>query len=379
MYCKELVESRRAGGVKRMAGVTSAGNVLSRRDRAFAGGRAGASRHVAIRPRGGPGRRAAVVRAPLFAALFLVLAGGAGAQPYPVKPVRLIVPFAPGGDTDTVARLIAPRLAEALGQQVIVDNRPGAGSLIGIEAMLRAPADGYTLAMGTISSLAVLPVTRSNVPYDPVQDIAPVILATVVPYVLHVHPSVPARSVAEFVRFAAARPGELAYGTPGVATGVHLTTEYFSSTAGVQLTHVPYKGSGPVLVDLLAGNIPVAFTTFSTSGQHVRSGRLRALAIAASARSRDFPQVPTMSEAGYRGFEASTWHGVVTRAGTPRAIVTRLNAGIARILNGADVRPALVSAGFDIGAGTVEDFEHYVKSEIGKWRKVAARAKVRAD
>jgi tripartite-type tricarboxylate transporter receptor subunit TctC len=311
--------------------------------------------------------------------LLLACATSAVAQTYPVKPLRLIVPYTPGGDTDIVARYIAPKLGEVLKQQVIVDNRPGAGSLIGTEAMLRAPADGYTLAMGTISSLAVLPVTKSSVPYDPVKDIAPVILLTVVPYVLHVHPSIPAHSVAELVRLAKSRPAQMAYGTPGIATGVHLTTEYFSSVAGVKLVHVPYKGSAPLMVDFVAGNISVAFSTFSTTGQHLKSGRLRALAIAAGARAKDFPAIPTMSEAGYRGFEASTWHGVVTRAGTPRQIVTRLNTEIARIVNAEDVRSALVTAGFDIGAGTAEDFERFVQSEIDKWKKVATVANVRMD
>ena len=178
-------------------------------------------------------------RALLLAHVPLLFAATADAQSYPVKPIRLIVPFTPGGDTDVVARLIAPKLGEALGQQVIVDNRPGAGSLIGMEALLRAPADGYTAAMGTISSLAVLPVTKADVPYDPLKDIAPLVLATLVPYVLHVHPSLPARSVAELVKLAKARPGQLVYGTPGIATGIHLTTEYFSGTAGIKLLHVP--------------------------------------------------------------------------------------------------------------------------------------------
>lgn len=278
-----------------------------------------------------------------------------------------------------MARYIAPKLTEALKQQVIVDNRPGAGSLIGTEAMLRAPADGYTLAMRTISSLAVLPVTKANVPYDPVKDIAPISLITVVPYVLHVHPSIPARTVAELVTLAKSRPGQMAYGTPGVATGVHLTTEYFSSVAGVKLVHVPYKGSAPVLVDIFAGNLSIMITTFATTGQHIQSGRLRALAIAAAARAKDFPAVPTMAEAGYRGFEASTWHGVVTRSGVPRPIVTRLNSDIMRIVNADEVRTALVTAGFDIGAGTVEDFERFVLSEIDKWKKVATIASVRLD
>jgi tripartite-type tricarboxylate transporter receptor subunit TctC len=311
--------------------------------------------------------------------LLIAAATGAGAQTYPVKPVRLIVPYAPGGDTDVVARHIAPKLTEALKQQIIVDNRPGAGSLIGTEAMLRAPADGYTLAMGTISSLAVLPVTKTNVPYDPVKDIAPISLITVVPYVLHVHPSIPARTVAELVTLAKSRPGQMAYGTPGVATGVHLTTEYFSSVAGVKLVHVPYKGSAPVLVDIFAGNLSIMITTFATTGQHIQSGRLRALAIAAAARAKDFPAVPTMAEAGYRGFEASTWHGVVTRSGVPRPIVTRLNSDIMRIVNADEVRTALVTAGFDIGTGSVEDFERFVLSEIDKWKKVATIASVRLD
>jgi len=303
----------------------------------------------------------------------------AGAQSYPAKPIRLIVPYAAGGDTDIVARLIAPKLSEALGQQVVVDNRPGAGSLIGTEAMLRAPADGYTLAMGTISSLAVLPVTKANVPYDPVRDFAPIVLVTTVPYVLVVHPSVPARSVADFVKLAKSRPGELSYGTPGIATGIHLTTEYFSTVTGIKLVHVPYKGGAPSVVDLAAGNISLVFSTFSTTGQHIRSGRLRGLAVAAGARAKDFPAVPTMSESGYRDFEATTWHGVVARSGTPRPLVTMLNAEIVRIVNTSEVRSALLLAGFDIAAGPVETFERFVRSEIDKWKKVADVANVRID
>lgn len=304
---------------------------------------------------------------------------GARAQSYPVKPIRLIVPYVAGGDTDIVARLIAPKLSETLGQQVIVDNRPGAGSLIGTEAMLRAPADGYTLAMGTISSLAVLPVTKSNVPYDPIRDIAPIVLVTTVPYVLVVHPSVPARSVADLVGLAKSRPGELSYGTPGIATGIHLTTEYFSVVTGIKLVHVPYKGSAPAMIDLVAGNISSVFSTFSTTGQHLKSGRLRGLAVASGARAKEFPAVPTMSESGYRGFEASTWHGVVARSGTPRPLVTRLNAEIVRIVNTDDVRSVLLTAGFDIAAGPAEDFERFVRSEIDKWKKVAQVANIRTD
>ena len=309
--------------------------------------------------------------------LLIAVAPGAAAQNYPDKPIRLIVPYAPGGDTDTVARLIAPDLGKALGQQVIVDNRPGAGSLIGTEAMLRAPADGYTLAMGTISSLAVLPVTKSSVSYDPLKDIAPIAHATTVPYVLVVHPSLPARTVAELVKLAKSRPGELSYGTPGIATGIHLTAEYFSTVAGIKLVHVPYKGGAPSVIDLVAGNISLVFSTFATTGQHIKSGRLRGLAVASSERVNDFPDAPTMSESGYPGFEASTWHSVVARSGTPRPIIIRLNAEIARILNSDQVRPALLRAGFTISVGPVEQFERFVRSEIEKWTKVARAANVR--
>ena len=311
--------------------------------------------------------------------LLLALVPGVGAQGYPAKAIRLIVPYAPGGDTDTVARLIAPKLAQALGQQVVVDNRPGAGSLIGTEAMLRAPADGYTLAMGTISSMAVLPVTKKSAPYDPVRDIAPVVLVTKVPYVLVAHPSLPARAVAGLVRLAKARPGELTYGTPGVATGIHLASEYFSSVAGIKLVHVPYKGGAPAVVDLVAGNISLMFSTFATTGPHLKSKRLRALAVASSGRVQDFPDVPTMSESGYRGFEASPWLGVVARAGTPGPIVGRLNSEIVRIVQAGEVRSALLAAGFNIVAGPVADFERFVGSELEKWGKIARGAGVRID
>ena len=313
------------------------------------------------------------------AATLLALTAAAAAQDYPTKPVRIIVPFPPGQAADIITRIVAERLSPVIGQQVIVDNRPGAGSLIGTEAMLRAPADGYTAAMGTISSLAVLPVTKANVPYDPLKDIAPVVLATVVPYVLHVHPSVPARSVAELVKLAKGRPAQLIYGTPGIATGIHLTTEYFSSVAGIKLVHVPYKGSSMVMTDLLGGNISLAFTTFSTTREHLKVQRLRALAIASAVRSKEFPQISTMSQAGFPGFEASTWHGVVVRAGTPAPILARLNAEIARILTSDDVRVPLVTAGFDVGAGSADDFVRFVRSEIDKWKKVAAVASVRLD
>jgi tripartite-type tricarboxylate transporter receptor subunit TctC len=311
--------------------------------------------------------------------LSALLNAGAYAQAYPQKPVRIIVPYAAGGDTDIVARLVAPRLSEVLGQQFIVENRPGAGSLIGTEAMLRAPPDGYTLAMGTISSLAVLPVTKSNVSYDPRKDFAPVALITRVPYVLFVHPSLPARSVKELVQIAKQRPGALVYGSPGIATGIHLASEFFALKVGVTLTHIPYKGGAPAMVDLAAGNTALMFSTFSTAGQHLASGRLRALAVADAARNKAYPAVPTMREAGYDGLDATTWHGMVARAGVPRAIITRLNAEIARAVELPEVRNAFASTGLDLAVGTAEDFDQFIRSEYVKWEQVARVAKITTD
>jgi tripartite-type tricarboxylate transporter receptor subunit TctC len=314
-----------------------------------------------------------------IAALSALFAAGACAQTYPQKPVRIIVPYAAGGDTDIVARLVGPRLSEVLGQQFIVENRPGAGSLIGTEAMLRAPADGYTLAMGTISSLAVLPVTKSNVSYDPRKDFAPVALITRVPYVLFVHPSLPARSVKELVQIAKQRPGALVYGSPGIATGIHLASEFFALTTGIVLTHVPYKGGAPAMVDLAAGNTVLMLSTFSTGGQHLVSGRLRALAVTDATRNKVYSTVPTMREAGYDGLDASAWHSMVARAGVPRAIITRLNAEIARAVELPEVRNAFAATGLDLAVGTAEEFEQFIRSEYVKWEKVAKVAKITTD
>ena len=314
-----------------------------------------------------------------IAILSAFLAVGVHAQPYPQKAVRIIVPYVAGGDTDIGARIIAPKLAEALGQQFIVENRPGAGSLIGTEAMLRAPADGYTLAMGTISSLAVLPVTKSNVSYDPRRDFAPIALLTRVPYVLVVHPTLPARNVKELVQIAKQRPGALVYGSPGIATGIHLASEFFALNVGVQLTHIPYKGGAPAMVDLAAGNIALMFSTFSQAGQHLTSGRLRALAVADGVRNKVYATVPTMSEAGFAGLEATTWHGMVARAGVPRGIVMRINSEIARIVETDDVKKAFAATGLDLAVGTADEFDAYIRSEYVKWEKVARVAKIVTD
>ena len=314
-----------------------------------------------------------------LSALTLPLAAPALAQQYPVKPLRMIVPYAPGGGTDTISRLVAQRLGEALGQLVVIDNRPGAGGLIGTEAALKLPADGYTLAAGTISTLAIIPITQAKPSYDPQKDFTPVSLLSTGPYLLVAHPSLPARTVADLVRLARARPGGVAYGSTGIATGTHLTAEYFSSVSGVRMTHVPYKGDGPAVIDLLSGQISIGFFTPIIMTQHIRSGRLRGIAVTATARTRDLPDVPTVAESGYPGFESGSWLGVTVRAGTPAAVVRRLNAEIVRAMSIAELRAAIEAQGNNPAADAPEAFERFIAAEIAKWKRVIAGAGIRVE
>lgn len=312
-------------------------------------------------------------------ACLAIFAGAACAQAYPSKPVRLVVPFAPGGGIDTIARIIGQRLGDALGQSIVVENRPGAGGLIGFESILKAPADGHTLAMGTISTLAVIPATQAKPSYDPLRDYAAVTQIALVPYVIASHPSLPVRSLAEMVALAKARPGQISYGSTGYATGTHLTAEYFSRLAAIRLTHVPYKGDGPGLTDLMGGQIQLGFFTTIITPQHVRSGRLRALAVTSAARARELPAVPTVAESGFPGFQSSSWQGIAVRAGTPAGIVRRLNEEIVRILTQPEVRAALENQGNTVVASTPEQFEKFIATEIAKWKRVIEEAKIRVD
>lgn len=335
----------------------------------------------AIHPLGTPARiRVDASRKGLLATLLTMAAfTTAHAQPYPAKPVRIIVPFAPGGGTDVIARLLAQRLTDAWSQPVLVENRPGAGGLIGFESVLKAPADGYTLGLGTISTLAIIPLTQAKPRYDPLKDYAPVTLISTVPYVMVAHPSLPARNLAEFVKFARARPGQLSYGSAGYATGTHLTAEYLSSVAGIKLVHVPYKGDAPALIDLTAGQITTGCFTMILMAQHIRAGRLRGLAVMSPKRSKELPDVPTAIESGYPGFESQSWQGISVRAGTPAEMVRKLNTDIVRILNQPEVRASIESAGNTVSPGTPEDFERFIVSETHKWRKVIAAAGIRIE
>ena len=315
----------------------------------------------------------------LLLCVALLLAAPVDAQQYPAKPIRFVIAQAPGGQNDVQARIIGQKLAEALGQPMVYDNQPGAGGQIGFELLAQTPPDGYTIAMGSISTLAVIPMMPRKPRYDPLRDFAPVTLVTTSPYVVTTHPSVPARSIKQLVALAKAQPGAIAYATAGSATGIHLTTELFMMTAGISMVHVPYKGGAPATTDLLAGQVAVMFYNVITAVPHVRTGRLRALAVTTARRSPALPAAPTVAESGYPGFESNSWQGIVTRAGTPGPIVARLNSEAVKVLQLPEVRNPIVSQGNDIAASSPEAFLAYIHSEMEKWSKVIQTAGVKNE
>jgi tripartite-type tricarboxylate transporter receptor subunit TctC len=310
----------------------------------------------------------------------IVVTGSSTAQGYPTKPIRLIVPFAPGGTTDTIARLVAREVTTSLGQSVVVENRPGAGGLIGAEAVLKLPADGYTLAFATISTLAVQPIVQTRPSYDPLKDFAPVTQIATLPYVLAAHPSLPAHSVPQLVKLARAKPASISYASPGYGTGAHLSAEYLSSVTGMKLVHIPYKGDAPGTIDLVAGQIAIALFPPISLLPHIKSGRLRALAVTSLERSSVLPDTSTVAESGYPGFESGSWNGIAVRAGTPETIVRRLHKEIATVLTESQqVRANIESSGSKVVANTPEQFGDYVRGEIVKWRRVVATAAIKID
>jgi tripartite-type tricarboxylate transporter receptor subunit TctC len=302
------------------------------------------------------------------AALFAVT--GPLAQSYPARSVRLIVPSSPGGGTDITARIIAPKLSEYLGQQVVVDNRAGAGTMIGGEAVARAVPDGYTLLMG-ISTLAINPAMYKKVPYDALKDFAPISRVVALPNVLVTHPSLPVKSVKELIGFARARPGQINFASAGVGTNPHFAMELFNSMAGVKMVHVPYKGSGQGVIDLLAGHVTVMTPSILTAMGYVKDRRLRALGVTSAKRAIGAPDIPTISEAGLAGYEAVQWFGVLAPAGTPAAIVTRLHKEIVRTVQAPDIRQKLVSDGADPVGSSPDEFAAFLKAETTKWARVA--------
>ncbi len=305
------------------------------------------------------------------------LASGALAQAWPSKPIRAVVPFAAGGVADVVARAVLPRLSEALGQPIVIDNRGGAGGTLGTAIAAKAPADGYTLLVPAASH-ATTPGLYTKLPFDPVGDFAAVTQIVTVPYLLVVNPSVPAKDVREFIALAKSRPGQLTYGSAGNGSSNHLAGELFESMAGVDLLHTPYKGSGPALTDVIGGHLTFMFDTINTSIGHIRAGQLRVLGVGTARRSQALPDVPTIADAGgLPGYEAATWIGLLAPAGTPREIVTRLNREIVAILQQPDVRERLAAQGAEPVGSSPEQFEAFVKAEIAKWGKVIRDANIK--
>ncbi|HMM72897.1 MAG TPA: tripartite tricarboxylate transporter substrate binding protein [Rhodocyclaceae bacterium] len=308
--------------------------------------------------------------------LSLCTIGMASAQQYPSKPLRVLLPYPPGGSTDTFTRIITQKLSEALGQPVVVDNRPGGNTIIGTDLAAKAPADGYTFIL-VASTYAINP-SLFKLPYDPNKDLIPIIQAGFSTLVLVVHPSLPPKTLKEFLAYAKANPGKLNYGTVGSGSITHLASELFADEAGISTVNVPYKGTAPMLTDLLGGQLQFALDTPVTSIPHIKSGKLRPIAVSSAKRLGALPEVPTMAEAGLP-FEINAWLGFLAPAGTPKEIVQRLNAEINKILQMPDVREKLAAAALEPGGGTPEQFGAVIKADLARWPAVVKKAGVKVD
>jgi len=317
----------------------------------------------------------------MFRAFIFFLAFSASvafaADAYPTRPIRMVVGFAPGGGTDLTARPVAQKLSELLGQQVIVENRPGAAGNIATEQVARAAPDGYTILMGTIAALAINPSLYGNLKFDPETDFAPVIQVVDATNILALHPSVQANSVQELI--ALAKQKSLSAGSSGIGATGHLAIELFNLMAGVKLVHVPYKGGAPAMTDLVGGQVQLVFATAASAVPQIKAGRIKGIAVTTARRSALMPELPTLSEAGLPGFDANNWYGIVVPARTPRAIINQLNAEVTKILNMPDVRMTLFNQGLDPAPGTPEQFGAYIRSERIKWAKVIKESGAKAE
>jgi tripartite-type tricarboxylate transporter receptor subunit TctC len=306
-------------------------------------------------------------------AAFAVAAGialPAAAQNYPTKTIRVIVPYPAGGATDFFARLVFPKMGEALGQAVVVENRPGAGTAIGASEVARSAPDGYTLLLGDAGTYAFNPTLYKKLSYDPVKDFAPVSLTGRFALILAVNPAMPAKSVKEFVAAAKSQPGKIDYGAPGPGSPIHLAMEFFKQRAGLTMTPIPYKGGADAMNDLLGGRISAMFPDIASGLPQIKGGKLRPLAVASAKRVAALPDLPTIAESGYPGFEAWAWQGFVAPAGTPKPVVAKLNGAFAKVMNDPAIKQRLSESGFEPQTSTPEEFARYMKSEIAKWAKV---------
>jgi tripartite-type tricarboxylate transporter receptor subunit TctC len=297
-----------------------------------------------------------------------------GQTAYPTKPIRLVVPFVPGGSTDLIARIMGQNLQETLGQQVVVENRAGAGGNIGVEYVAKSPPDGYTLVFGHVGTFGFGPSLYQKLPYDPIKDFAPIVLFAMVPNMLVVHPALPAKSVKELIALAKAHPGQLNYGSSGNGSASHLATEYFKLLSKTNITAIPYKGTGPLVTDLIAGQTSLTTTGVPPLYPFVQAGRLRGLAVGSVKRLALMPDLPTIAEAGVPGYESSTWFGPLAPAKTPREIVVRLNTELLKILQRPDVRTRFAAEGIEALGSTPEEFGAYIKAEIDRWGRVIKAA-----
>ena len=318
----------------------------------------------------------------LVAVTALALGGEASAQPaadFPSRPLRLVVPFAPGGSTDIVARVIAQKMTEQWGKQVVVDNRSGANGAIGMEIVARATPDGHTLVLGYIANLGTGPALNPKLPYDAIRDFAPITNIATAPSIAVIHPGVPAKNLQDVVALARAKPAAVSFGTAAVGSIGHLSGELINRMAGVRMQHVPYKGGGQAVIDVLAGQIPMVIIGMTAVTPHVRSGRLRAIATTGAQRSFAFPDVPTVAEQGFPGFAADAWYGLLATGGTPRPIVDKLHREVMRIIRLPESKERLAGVGFEIVGSTPEEFAQLIRDEIPKWTKVVREAGIRAE
>ncbi|MEK7231565.1 MAG: tripartite tricarboxylate transporter substrate binding protein [Pseudomonadota bacterium] len=312
-----------------------------------------------------------------FATALIVHTAGA-AETYPIRPIRMIVPQSAGGSTDLVARIIAQRLDDTLKQPVVVDNRPGAGSINGTDIVAKATPDGYTL-LAIAASFTITPSLRKNLPFDPVRDFIPITQLVILPHILVVHPSVPAATVKELIALLKSKPGALNCAISGVGTSTHLALEQFMYMTGTRMLPVPYKGGAPGMTALLGGQVQLYFATISTALPHVKAGRLRALAVTSARRSTAAPEFPTVAESGVAGYEHTSWVGLLAPAKTPRPVISRLNAESVRIVNAPQVKTLMLRDGLESVGGTPEEFAAIIKAEVAKWMKLAKVAGIKAD
>ncbi|MDB5810832.1 MAG: LacI family transcriptional regulator [Betaproteobacteria bacterium] len=319
---------------------------------------------------------AALACAAVFAA---ALSASTFAQNYPAKPIRIVIAQAPGSATDVISRIVGNRLSEALGQSIVVDARPGAGGVLGTEIAAKSAADGYTLFMGNNSTHGSNPALYAKLPYDAIKDFTPIIFIAATPYVLSVHPSVPVKTLKEFIAFAKTHPGQINYASAGNGSTHHFCGELLKSLAGINLVHVPYKGSTPALGALMGGEVSMMFSNVADTQPLIKGGRIRPLAVTADKRAAPLPEVPTMEEAGLRDFYVVSWFGLLAPAGTPPAVITRVNADTVKVLQRADVKAALGAQGLEVISGTPDQFATHIKSEIARMTKIAASAGIKAD